>query len=113
MPSDPDTIVAISTPPGRGGIGIVRLSGPRAVEIAAPLLRLRTELAPARARFCEILDLTPSPSAPPSQEAVISTGARQREVERPPHLSFRRRYPKLTRISTEARSGEQTVPAAR
>src|SRR5215471_4665369 len=32
-----DTIVAISTPPGRGGIGIVRLSGPRSVEIARGL----------------------------------------------------------------------------
>jgi tRNA modification GTPase len=57
MPPDPDTIVAVSTPPGRGGIGIVRLSGPRALEIASPLLRLRHPLAPARARFCEIIDL--------------------------------------------------------
>jgi tRNA modification GTPase len=31
--SDEDTIAAISTPLGEGGIGIVRLSGPRAVEI--------------------------------------------------------------------------------
>ncbi len=30
-----DTITAISTPPGEGGVGIVRLSGPRALEIAA------------------------------------------------------------------------------
>lgn len=29
-----DTIVAISTPPGQGGIGIVRLSGPQAIAIA-------------------------------------------------------------------------------
>ncbi len=35
-----DTIVAISTPPGRGGLGIVRLSGPQAVEIATSLLQL-------------------------------------------------------------------------
>ena len=28
-----DTIVAISTPPGEGGIGIIRLSGPDAIEI--------------------------------------------------------------------------------
>ena len=35
-----DTIVAIATPPGRGGIGVVRLSGPKAVELALPLLRL-------------------------------------------------------------------------
>ncbi|MGA8939130.1 MAG: hypothetical protein WB439_08195, partial [Acidobacteriaceae bacterium] len=29
-----ETIVAISTPPGRGGIGIVRLAGPEALAIA-------------------------------------------------------------------------------
>ena len=29
-----DTIVAISTPPGRGGLGIVRLSGPQARAVA-------------------------------------------------------------------------------
>jgi tRNA modification GTPase len=32
-----DTIVAISTPPGRGGIGIVRLSGPETLSIARQL----------------------------------------------------------------------------
>src|SRR6185312_5850067 len=32
-----DTIAAIATPPGRGGIGIVRVSGPRAAEIAEAL----------------------------------------------------------------------------
>ena len=53
-----DTIVAISTPPGRGGIGIVRLSGPAARAIAEPLLKLRHPLAPAQARFAEILDST-------------------------------------------------------
>src|SRR5581483_11774373 len=34
-----DTIVAIATPPGEGGIGIVRLSGPRALEIGRALVR--------------------------------------------------------------------------
>ncbi len=53
---DHDTIVAISTPPGRCGIGVVRLSGPRAQEIAAPLLRLRHPLAAGRVRFGEVLD---------------------------------------------------------
>jgi tRNA modification GTPase len=32
-----DTIVAIATPPGRGGIGVVRISGPRAGAIASRL----------------------------------------------------------------------------
>ncbi len=34
-----DTIAAISTPPGAGGIGIVRISGPLALEIAQRLFR--------------------------------------------------------------------------
>jgi len=51
-----ETIVAISTPPGHGGIGIVRLSGPHALEIAKALLMLRNPLAHARALFAEIFD---------------------------------------------------------
>ncbi|HOR41850.1 MAG TPA: tRNA uridine-5-carboxymethylaminomethyl(34) synthesis GTPase MnmE [Atribacterota bacterium] len=38
---DGDTIVAISTPPGIGGIGIVRLSGPRSIEIASKIFRYK------------------------------------------------------------------------
>jgi tRNA modification GTPase len=38
--SSEDTIVAISTPAGRGGLGIVRLSGDRAIEIATGLIHL-------------------------------------------------------------------------
>ncbi len=34
-----DTIVALATPPGRGGVGIVRVSGSRAAEIARAVLR--------------------------------------------------------------------------
>lgn len=33
-----DTIVAAATPPGRGGVGVVRVSGPKAPEIAATLV---------------------------------------------------------------------------
>ena len=51
-----DTIVAISTPPGRGGIGIVRLSGPASREIALPLLRLKHPLKPGHAIFGELID---------------------------------------------------------
>ena len=35
-----DTIAAVSTPPGRGGLGVVRLSGAAACEIAASALQL-------------------------------------------------------------------------
>ena len=49
-----DTIVAIATAPGRGGIGIVRLSGPDAVRIANSLGAGR--LAPRRARAVRLRD---------------------------------------------------------
>src|SRR5512146_2266033 len=49
-----DTIVAIATPPGRGGIGVVRLSGERAVEIAMRLVRFaRPSLETQRATVGE------------------------------------------------------------
>jgi tRNA modification GTPase len=38
-----DTIIAISTPPGMGGLGVVRLSGRRALAIAARIFRARTK----------------------------------------------------------------------
>ena len=51
-----DTIVAISTPPGRGGIGVVRLAGPEARQIALPMLRLKQELQPGRSVFGELVE---------------------------------------------------------
>lgn len=36
--SDSDTIVALATPPGRGGIGVVRVSGPQVPALARALL---------------------------------------------------------------------------
>ena len=53
-----DTIVAISTPPGRGGIGVVRLSGANARAIAAAIVRISGDSAwlPRRATMGELLD---------------------------------------------------------
>lgn len=51
-----ETIAAVSTPPGRGGIGIVRLSGPKAVEIAGGLVALRQPMEHAHARLADVLD---------------------------------------------------------
>jgi tRNA modification GTPase len=53
--STDDTIVAIATPPGRGGIGVVRLAGPRAVEIAGALADRDAPLVPRHATFTRIL----------------------------------------------------------
>ncbi len=43
MPSASDTIVAIATPPGRGGIGVVRISGSQARAIAKTLCGIEPE----------------------------------------------------------------------
>jgi tRNA modification GTPase len=51
-----DTIVAIATPPGRGGIGVVRLAGPEARSIAGAMLRLKHELEAGRAHFAELIE---------------------------------------------------------
>ena len=51
-----DTIAAIATPAGRGGIGVVRVAGPQARAIVAPMLRLRHELEPGRAVFGELIE---------------------------------------------------------
>lgn len=50
-----DTIVAIATPEGRGGIGVVRLAGPQAPRIATTLLG-GGALEPRRATFARIRD---------------------------------------------------------
>src|SRR5919199_1148856 len=42
-----DTIVAIATPLGEGGIGVVRLSGPAALAIAARVFRSASGSDPA------------------------------------------------------------------
>jgi tRNA modification GTPase len=51
-----DTIVAIATPPGRGGIGVIRFAGPDAKKIALSMLRLKHDLEPSRAAFAELID---------------------------------------------------------
>jgi tRNA modification GTPase len=51
-----DTIVAIATPPGRGGLGVVRLSGPDARGIADTMLRVRDSWQPRHAHVGELVD---------------------------------------------------------
>jgi tRNA modification GTPase len=51
-----DTIVAIATPPGRGGIGVVRIAGPWAKSIVLPMLRLKRDLESGRVIFGDLID---------------------------------------------------------
>lgn len=70
-PAPGETIAAISTPPGRGGIGIVRLSGPEAAAIAASLVRMRQPLEHARARLADVLD-APETGGEKIDEALVT-----------------------------------------
>jgi tRNA modification GTPase len=74
-----DTIVAIATPAGRGGIGVVRLAGPEAREVAGPMLRLKHDLEAGRAVFGELVG--------PSEEVktpALSLKERGTRVGHPP-----------------------------
>jgi tRNA modification GTPase len=51
-----DTIVAIATPPGRAGLGVIRVSGPDAQGIAARLLTRRRPLVPRQATLSRVRD---------------------------------------------------------
>ncbi len=84
-----DTIVAIATPPGRGGIGVIRIAGAEARAIALPMLRLKHELDPGRAVFGELIEpcvATARENAIPSQNHVGAgvpiCPAEQRSAER-------------------------------
>ena len=68
-----DTIVAIATPPGVGGIGVVRLSGPRSLEIACELIRLPKPIETQRATLGDFLD----PESGRVFDQVIVTAFRQ------------------------------------
>ncbi|HEY1660285.1 MAG TPA: tRNA uridine-5-carboxymethylaminomethyl(34) synthesis GTPase MnmE [Candidatus Sulfotelmatobacter sp.] len=77
-----DTIVAIATPPGRGGIGIVRIAGERAREIAALMLRLKNQMEPGRAVFGELI--APSDSAnhrPAEQPGAAELSGNQERID--------------------------------
>ena len=65
-----DTIVAIATPPGRGGLGVVRLSGRDARTVAAQILRFPSGAAwrAWHARSAELTD----PQGKPIDQAVVT-----------------------------------------
>ena len=53
-----DTIVAVATPPGRGGLGVIRLSGSASSSIAARLLDVPSPLRPRVATLARVIDFS-------------------------------------------------------
>jgi len=69
-----DTIVAIATPPGRGGIGVVRLSGSQSIQITGTLIHFpKLPLEPQRATLGDFRD----PESGRSLDQVVVTCFRQ------------------------------------
>jgi tRNA modification GTPase len=64
-----DTIVAIATPAGRGALGVVRLSGPRALDVAGALLACGTALQPRHATLTRVT----SDDGPGAVDEVVAT----------------------------------------
>ena len=58
--SHPDTIVATATPSGRGGVAVVRVSGPKAPEVAAAMIAGELPVA-RRATLARFLDAASEP----------------------------------------------------
>ena len=70
MYSPDDTIVAVATPAGRGGIGVVRVSGPTASGVAGAVLRAGHDLQPRHATFTSVVG---APDAGRALDQVVAT----------------------------------------
>lgn len=85
--STADTVVAIATPAGRGGLGVIRISGPAAARIATVLTGREKALKPRRATFARFSgsrqeapsrqEFSPrlvasSPQATPSDQVIVT-----------------------------------------
>jgi tRNA modification GTPase len=73
MFSTADTIVAVATPPGRGGLGVVRLSGAAAVRVATELTGQTGPFEARRATFARLSTRTTDPDSSVGDEVVVTT----------------------------------------
>lgn len=71
MFSTSDTIVAIATPAGRGGLGVIRVSGPDAARVAGNLVGRERPFKPRHATFAK-LSRQEVPSRQVSDQVVVT-----------------------------------------
>ena len=64
-----DTIVAIATPAGRGALGVIRISGPRSLDVVQTITLRRTPLEPRRASLTRITGGSASGAA----DSIVAT----------------------------------------
>ncbi len=70
--SGEDTIAAISTPLGSGGLSVIRLSGPQALAIAVKLYRGKSDLEKARSHSAHVGFVVDSEQNQPIDQAVFT-----------------------------------------
>ncbi len=70
MFSRDDTIAAIATPAGRGSLGVVRISGREACEVAGRMLSRETPLVPRHATLTRVCGEPGNRGAPPVDEVI-------------------------------------------
>ena len=110
-----DTICAIATPVGEGGIGIVRISGARAVDIAAHVVRPRNKhpLQQLKSHHLYLSDvLSPEPGSPPeSPLPLVGEGQGEGESEGSASLSRGREMARVRGKVEGSAHGEDQTPA--
>jgi len=67
-----DTIVAIATPAGHGALGVIRISGPRSLDIVRTIATRRTPFAPRRATLTRIRDDADNTSGPAVDNVIVT-----------------------------------------
>jgi tRNA modification GTPase len=77
-----DTIAAIATPVGMGGIGIIRLSGPRSVEIATHLFRPHHAPPPFKSHYLYYGEIVDPHTGDVIDEALLSFMAKPQSYTR-------------------------------
>jgi len=67
-----DTIVAIATPAGRGALGVIRISGPRALDIVRVIATRRSPFEPRHATLTRIHDAADATSRDAVDNVVVT-----------------------------------------
>lgn len=72
MEAQKDTIAAISTPAGTGGIAVIRISGPEAVTIVEPLFEHRVPLTEVESHRAVVGYFSAEPGGEPLDQVVVT-----------------------------------------
>src|SRR5688572_21598201 len=67
-----DTIVAIATPAGHGALGVIRISGPRALDIVHTIATRRSSFEPRRATLTRIRDVAGATSGSTIDNVIVT-----------------------------------------